>query len=143
MRSIATGSGAAWTRLPYLRTRPNFVPVNYWKLKAPRPYKVRGALLLVGFEVAYQCGVKRFSVPTLYRYVVRLFRIGEGEPSVIDSVMESETLTEEGDAVFNRFFIEVRHWFYRKWGFTVSSVGAVVLLFEKTLSASFSFSHTF
>lgn len=143
MHRIATELVGTPIGLPYLRTRPNFVPVNYWKLKAPRPYKVRGALLLVGFEVAYQCGVKRFSVPTLYRYVVRLLWICEGQPGVVDSVMESETLTEEVDAVFDRFFVEVRHWLYRKWGFTVSSVGAVVLLFEKTLSASFGFGHTF
>lgn len=129
--------------LSYLRTGQFFVPVNYWKLKAPRPYKVRGALLSVSFEVAYKCVMKRFGIPTLYRYVVRLLWICEGEPSVVDSVMKSETLTEEVDAVFDRFFVEVRHWLYRKRGFTVSSVGAVVLLFKKTLSASFSFSHTF
>lgn len=126
-----------------MRTRPKFVPVNYWKLKAPRPYKVRGALLLVGFEVAYQCGVKRFSVPTLYRYVVGLLWIGESEPSVVDSIVKVKSLTEQGDAVFDRLFVEVGNRFNIKGHFTVASVGAVVLLFKKTLSASFSFSHTF
>ena len=130
VRSIATEMEGTGRGLSHLRTRPNFVPVNYWKLKAPRPNKVRGALLSVSFEVAYECVMERFGVPTLYRYVVGLFWICEGQPGVVDSVMECETLTEEGYAVFDRFFVDVRHRLYRKWGFTVPSVCAVVLLFK-------------
>ena len=86
--------------------------------------------------------VEGFSVPPFYRYVVGLLRIGEGKPSVVDSIVKVKSLTEQGDAMFDRLFVEVRNWFNVKGHFTVASVGDVVLFLNDALD-SFTFAWSF